>query len=174
MSMGFGPACWLHCVSFAICANFCRVGIKLGPDDIWDNCSYVLSVKLSDPVFSGQTKERLGSRQCTAFVSAAVKDAFSIFLNRHVEIGAQLAELAVEKARIRLKAAKKVTRKSVGSGPMLPGKLTDCVIQELGQTELFLVEGESAGGSAKQARDRQFQAVMPLRGKILNTWEVSF
>ena len=147
--------------------------VKLSPDDIWDNCTYVLSVKLSDPMFSGQTKERLGSRQCTTFVSAAVKDAFSIYLNRHVEIGSALAELVLEKARHRLKVAKKVTRKSIGAGPMLPGKLTDCVQQEMARTELFIVEGESAGGSAKQARDRQIQAVMPLRGKILNTWEIS-
>jgi len=147
-------------------------GIKLSPDDIWDNCAYVLSVKLSDPMFSGQTKERLGSRQCTAFVSAAVKDAFSIYLNHHVDTGTRLAEMAVERARQRLKAAKKVTRKTAGAGPMLPGKLADCVLQDTAQTELFLVEGDSAGGSAKQARDRQIQAVMPLRGKILNTWEV--
>ena len=147
-------------------------GIKLSPDDIWDSCTYVLSVKLSDPMFSGQTKERLGSRQCTAFVSAAVKDAFSIYLNQNVDTGTRLADMAVEKARQRLKAAKKVTRKTAGAGPMLPGKLADCVLQDIAQTELFLVEGDSAGGSAKQARDRQFQAVMPLRGKILNTWEV--
>ncbi len=148
-------------------------GIKLGPDDIWDNCAYVLSLKMSDPLFSGQTKERLGSRQCTAFVSGVVKDAFSLYLNQHVEIGEQLAELAIESARKRLKATKAVARKKVGAGPTLPGKLTDCVSEDPTRGELFLVEGDSAGGSAKQARERQFQAIMPLRGKIKNTWEDS-
>ncbi|WP_054032602.1 DNA topoisomerase IV subunit B [Desulfatitalea tepidiphila] len=148
-------------------------GVKLGPEDIWDNCAYVLSLKMSDPLFSGQTKERLGSRQCTTFVSGVVKDAFSIYLNQHVEIGEQLSELAIESARKRLKASKAVARKKVGAGPTLPGKLTDCVSEDPTEGELFLVEGDSAGGSAKQARDRQFQAVMPLRGKIKNTWEDS-
>jgi topoisomerase-4 subunit B len=147
-------------------------GIKLGPEDVWNNCAYVLSVKLSDPMFSGQTKERLGSRQCAAFVTSVIKDAFSLYLNRNVEFGAQLAELAVDSARRRLRAAKQVMRKTATSGPMLPGKLADCISQDFHQTELFIVEGDSAGGSAKQARDRQFQAVMPLRGKILNTWEI--
>lgn len=147
-------------------------GVKLSPEDVWNNCAYVLSVKLADPLFSGQTKERLGSRQCTAFVTGVIKDAFSIYLNRNVEFGARLAELAVESARRRLRAARQVTRKSAVAGPMLPGKLADCISQDVQQTELFLVEGDSAGGSAKQARDRQFQAVMPLRGKILNSWEI--
>ncbi|MBR9981889.1 MAG: DNA topoisomerase IV subunit B [Desulfatitalea sp.] len=146
-------------------------GIKLGPDDIWDNCAYVLSVKLSDPLFSGQTKERLGSRQCTPFVSGVVKDAFSIYLNQHVATGERLAELAIESARLRLKASKAVARKKAVAGPVLPGKLSDCINQDPAQCELFLVEGDSAGGSAKQARDRQTQAIMPLRGKIKNTWE---
>ena len=148
-------------------------GLKLGPEDVWENCAYVLSLKMSDPLFSGQTKERLGSRQCTAFVSGVVKDAFSIYLNQHVEIGERLAELAIESARKRLKATKAVARKKVGAGPTLPGKLTDCVSEDATRGELFLVEGDSAGGSAKQARERQFQAVMPLRGKIKNTWEDS-
>lgn len=157
--------------------EFCEIhkllprGIKLGPDDIWDNCAYVLSVKLSEPMFSGQTKERLGSRQCTPLVSGVVKDAFSIYLNQHVEIGERLAEAAIESARLRLKAAKTVARKKAVAGPVLPGKLSDCINQDPARCELFLVEGDSAGGSAKQARDRQIQAIMPLRGKIKNTWE---
>jgi topoisomerase IV subunit B len=152
--------------------NLLPRGIKLTPDDIWERCSYILSVKMSDPQFSGQTKERLGSRQSAAFVAGAVKDKFSLWLNHHTDVGEKLAEMAIESARRRLKAGKQVTRKKITSGPALPGKLADCISQELSQTELFLVEGDSAGGSAKQARDRQTQAVMPLRGKILNTWEV--
>jgi topoisomerase-4 subunit B len=147
-------------------------GVKLSPDDVWDNCAYVLSVKMQDPRFSGQTKERLGSRQITTFVSGTVKDALSLWLNQNVELGERLAELAIESARRRLKSAKKIERKQSLSGPTLPGKLADCISQDPTLCELFLVEGDSAGGSAKQARDRQFQAVMPLRGKILNTWEV--
>ncbi len=147
-------------------------GVKLVADDIWENCQYVLSVKLLDPQFSGQTKERLSSRQCAAFVSGIVKDAFSIWLNQHVAEGKALAELAIDNAQKRLRAGKTVTRKKITSGPALPGKLADCASQDPANSELFLVEGDSAGGSAKQARDRQFQAVMPLRGKILNTWEV--
>jgi topoisomerase IV subunit B len=146
-------------------------GIKLSPEDIWENCAYVLSVKLSDPLFSGQTKERLGSRQCTPFVAGVVKDAFSLYLNQHVQIGARLAELAIDSARLRLKASKLVSRKKAVAGPVLPGKLADCIHQDPAQSELFLVEGDSAGGSAKQARDRHTQAIMPLRGKIKNTWE---
>ncbi|MGM0451891.1 MAG: DNA topoisomerase IV subunit B [Thermodesulfobacteriota bacterium] len=146
--------------------------VKLSPDDIWEKCAFVLSVKLTDPRFSGQTKERLASRQCAAFVSAAVKDAFSIWLNHHPEIGEKIAEIAIDSARRRIKASKKVVRKKATSGPTLPGKLSDCVSQDFEQCELFLVEGDSAGGSAKQARNRQFQAILPLRGKILNTWEV--
>ncbi|MDP2561217.1 DNA topoisomerase IV subunit B [Psychrobium sp. 1_MG-2023] len=152
--------------------NLLPRGIKLTPDDIWDKCSYVLSVKMQDPAFAGQTKERLSSRQCSAFVSGVVKDAFSLWLNQHTEIAEQLAELCINNAQRRLKASKKIARKKVTSGPALPGKLTDCTGQDPARAELFLVEGDSAGGSAKQARDREFQAVMPLRGKILNTWEV--
>jgi len=146
-------------------------GVKLTPDDIWDRCAYILSAKMQDPQFSGQTKERLSSRQCATFVSGAVKDAFSLWLNQHTDVGEQLAELAIKNAQRRLRSSKKVARKKITSGPALPGKLADCVGQEPLNAELFLVEGDSAGGSAKQARDRQFQAVMPLRGKILNTWE---
>ena len=147
-------------------------GVKLTAEDILEQCCYVLSVKLQDPQFSGQTKERLSSRQCLSFVAGAVKDAFSLWLNQHVGDGEKIAELAISHAQSRLKQAKKVVRKSVQSGPTLPGKLADCSLQDMARTELFLVEGDSAGGSAKQARDREFQAVMPLRGKILNTWEV--
>ncbi|MCW8962511.1 MAG: DNA topoisomerase IV subunit B [Gammaproteobacteria bacterium] len=148
-------------------------GIKISPEDVWDKCSYVLSVKLEDPQFSGQTKERLSSRECAAFVNGVVKDAFSLWLNQHPEAGEGIAQLAIANAHRRMKAGKKVIRKRVSAGPALPGKLADCGSQDLGRTELFLVEGDSAGGSAKQARDREFQAIMPLRGKILNTWEVS-
>ena len=146
-------------------------GVKLAPEDVWERCAYVLSVKMQDPQFSGQTKERLGSRACAAFVSGHVKDAFSLWLNRHTEAGERIAELAIESAQKRLKAGRKVARKKVTAGPALPGKLADCVSQDPSRSELFLVEGDSAGGSAKQARDRSFQAIMPLRGKILNTWE---
>ena len=147
-------------------------GVKLSPEDVWDRVCYVLSVKLADPQFSGQTKERLSSRECAAFVSGVVKDAFSLWLNQHTEAGEGIAMLAIENAQKRLRAGKKVVRKKVTAGPALPGKLADCTAQDSTRTELFLVEGDSAGGSAKQARDREFQAIMPLRGKILNTWEV--
>ncbi|WP_211826723.1 DNA topoisomerase IV subunit B [Kistimonas asteriae] len=147
-------------------------GIKLSPDDIWERCSYVLSAKLADPQFSGQTKERLSSRECAAFVSGAVKDAFSLWLNQHTDLAELLAELCISNAQRRMRKAKKVARKKVTQGPALPGKLADCSSQDVSRTELFLVEGDSAGGSAKQARDREYQAIMPLRGKILNTWEV--
>lgn len=153
--------------------NILPRGVKLSADDIWERCAYVLSVKMQDPQFAGQTKERLSSRQCAALVSGVVKDAFSLWLNQNVQAAEQLAELAIASAQRRLRAAKKVVRKKLTSGPALPGKLADCSSQDLNQTELFLVEGDSAGGSAKQARDREFQAIMPLRGKILNTWEVS-
>ncbi|MEJ2644217.1 MAG: DNA topoisomerase IV subunit B [Gammaproteobacteria bacterium] len=152
--------------------NLVPRGVRLAPEDVWDRCSYILSVKLSDPQFSGQTKERLGSRECAPFVSGVVKDAFSLWLNQHTEAGERIAWLAIHNAQSRLRAGKKVVRKKVTSGPALPGKLADCTASDPGRTELFLVEGDSAGGSAKQARDREFQAVMPLRGKILNTWEV--
>lgn len=148
-------------------------GVKIAPDDVWDKVSYVLSVKMQDPQFSGQTKERLSSRETAAFVSGVAKDSFSLWLNQHAEIGDLLAQMAISSAQSRLKSAKKVVRKKVTSGPALPGKLADCSSQDVSRTELFLVEGDSAGGSAKQARDRAFQAIMPLRGKILNTWEVS-
>lgn len=153
--------------------NLLPRGVKLTADDIWDRCAYVLSVKMQDPQFAGQTKERLSSRQCAAFVSGVVKDSFSLWLNERPQIAEQLAEVCIANAHKRMRAAKKVVRKKVASGPALPGKLTDCSVQDLARTELFLVEGDSAGGSAKQARDREFQAIMPLRGKILNTWEVS-
>ncbi|MBR9908622.1 MAG: DNA topoisomerase IV subunit B [Gammaproteobacteria bacterium] len=152
--------------------NLLPRGVRLTPEDIWDRCAYILSVKMQDPQFAGQTKERLSSRQCAAFVSGVVKDAFSLWLNEHTEQAEQLAELCINNAQRRMRASKKVIRKKVTQGPALPGKLTDCATQDPARSELFLVEGDSAGGSAKQARDRDFQAVMPLRGKILNTWEV--
>ncbi|PKM02761.1 MAG: DNA topoisomerase IV subunit B, partial [Gammaproteobacteria bacterium HGW-Gammaproteobacteria-5] len=147
-------------------------GVKLAPEDVWDRLAYVLSVKLSDPQFSGQTKERLSSRQAAALVENAVHDAFSLWLNQHVEQGERIAQLAIERAAARLKTEKQIVRKRIVQGPALPGKLADCSSQDLSRTELFLVEGDSAGGSAKQARDKDFQAILPLRGKILNTWEV--
>ena len=152
--------------------NLLPRGIKLGPDDIWENCAFVLSAKLADPQFSGQTKERLSSRECAAFVSGVAKDAFSLWLNQHTAEGEQLAELCINNAQKRMRKSKKVARKKVTQGPALPGKLADCASQDINYTELFLVEGDSAGGSAKQARDRECQAILPLRGKILNTWEV--
>jgi topoisomerase-4 subunit B len=152
--------------------NLLPRGIKLTPEDVWDRCSYILSLKMQEPQFAGQTKERLSSRQAASFVTGVVKDSFSLWLNEHTEIAEMLAEFFISNAQKRLKAAKKIVRKKVTAGPALPGKLADCSAQDVNRTELFLVEGDSAGGSAKQARDREFQAVMPLRGKILNTWEV--
>ena len=152
--------------------NLLPRGVKLAPEDIWDRCRYVLSVKMNEPQFTGQTKDRLSSRECAAFVSGVVKNAFSLWLGQHPDAGDRIAEIAIASAQLRMRAAKRVVRKKVTSGPALPGKLADCTSQDLARTELFLVEGDSAGGSAKQARDRDFQAVMPLRGKILNTWEV--
>ena len=152
--------------------NLMPRGVKLSPDDIWDRCAYILSTKMQDPQFAGQTKERLSSRQASAFVSGVVKDAFSLWLNQHTDIAEALAEMCISNAQRRLRQNKKVARKKVTQGPALPGKLTDCSSQDISQSELFLVEGDSAGGSAKQARDREFQAIMPLRGKILNSWEV--
>ncbi|WP_339843338.1 DNA topoisomerase IV subunit B [uncultured Halopseudomonas sp.] len=152
--------------------NLLPRGVKLAPEDIWERVSYVLSLKMAEAQFSGQTKERLSSRESAAFVSGVVKDAFSLWLNQHADIGMQIAELAINHAGRRLKAGKKIERKRITQGPALPGKLADCAGQDSRRSELFLVEGDSAGGSAKQARDKEFQAVMPLRGKILNTWEV--
>lgn len=152
--------------------NLLPRGVKLGPDDLWENCAYVLSAKMADPQFSGQTKERLSSRECAGFVAGVAKDSFSLWLNQHTAEGEKLAELCIHNAQKRMRKAKKVARKKVTQGPALPGKLADCSSQDMSRTELFLVEGDSAGGSAKQARDREYQAIMPLRGKILNTWEV--
>ncbi|AGH80246.1 DNA topoisomerase IV subunit B [Psychromonas sp. CNPT3] len=146
-------------------------GIKLSPEDIWDKCAYILSVKIKEPQFAGQMKERLSSRQCVAFICGVVKDAFSLWLNAHVGEAEELALFCIQNAQIRSRKSKKVARKKITQGPALPGKLTDCSCQEPERGELFLVEGDSAGGSAKQARDREFQAILPLRGKIKNTWE---
>ncbi len=147
-------------------------GVRLAPDDIWDRIAYILAVKMNDPQFSGQTKERLSSRASATFVSGVVKDAFSLWLNQNVTDGEAIAALAIVNAQKRMKKNRQVVRKKVTSGPALPGKLADCTSQDLSLTELFLVEGDSAGGSAKQARNREYQAILPLRGKILNTWEV--
>ena len=152
--------------------NLLPRGVKLSPDDVWARCSYVLSLRMTEPQFSGQTKERLSSRDASSFVSLAVKDAFSLWLNHNTAEAEIIVQLAISNAIARQRAGKKVQRKKLTSGPALPGKLADCVAQDLELTELFLVEGDSAGGSAKQARDRNTQAIMPLRGKILNTWEV--
>ena len=152
--------------------NLLPRGVKLSPEDIWDRACYVLSIKMQDPQFAGQTKERLSSRQTAAFVSGVVKDAFSLWLNQHTAEAEKLADLCINNAQKRMRAAKKVVRTKVTAGPALPGKLADCASDDPAQTELFLVEGDSAGGSAKQARSREFQAIMPLRGKILNSWEV--
>ncbi|EKD77835.1 MAG: DNA topoisomerase IV subunit B, partial [uncultured bacterium] len=159
--------------------EFCEIhkllprGIKLNPEDVWEQCRYILSIKLQHAQFAGQTKERLTARQAAVFVNGVAKDALSVWFNQHVEVTKQLVELFVENAQKRMRSEKMVTRKKITVGPALPGKLTDCSRQDVDNCELFLVEGDSAGGSAKQARDRTFQAVMPLRGKILNTWEVS-
>ena len=152
--------------------NLLPRGVKLAPEDVWDRLSFVLSVKLQDPQFSGQTKERLSSRDAAGFVENATHDGFSLFLNQHTELGERIAQIAIERATLRLKAEKQIVRKKITQGPALPGKLADCASSDLTRTELFLVEGDSAGGSAKQARDKDFQAILPLRGKILNTWEV--
>ena len=152
--------------------NLLARGIKIAPEDVWKHCNFVLSIKMIDPQFAGQTKERLNSRQAFAFVSGAVKDYFSLWLNQNTEEAEAIAALAIENAQDRIKAGKKVVRKKAVTGPALPGKLADCACVDPSRGELFLVEGESAGGSAKQARDRETQAIMPLKGKILNTWEV--
>ncbi len=152
--------------------NLLPRGVKLAPEDVWDRVAFILSLKMQEPQFSGQTKERLSSRQAAGFIESAAHDAFSLWLNTHTELGEKIAQLAIERASARLKTEKQITRKKVTQGPALPGKLADCISQDLSRTELFLVEGDSAGGSAKQARDKDFQAILPLRGKILNTWEV--
>lgn len=152
--------------------NLLPRGIKLAPEDLWQDCSYVLSLKMQDPQFAGQTKERLSSRQSATFISGVIKDAFSLWLNQHTLDAERITELVLSRANRRLRAAKKVVRKKITQGPALPGKLADCTGPDISRSELFLVEGDSAGGSAKQARDRIFQAILPLRGKILNTWEV--
>jgi topoisomerase IV subunit B len=152
--------------------NLVPRGLRLAPEDVWARCTYILSVRVKDPQFSGQTKERLSSRDAALFVAAAVKDAFSLWLNQHTAEATAIAQLALDSAQARARAGKRVKRKKVSAGPALPGKLADCSSQDLERTELFLVEGDSAGGSAKQARDRETQAILPLRGKILNTWEV--
>ncbi|WP_201597516.1 DNA topoisomerase IV subunit B [Psychrobacter fulvigenes] len=153
--------------------NLLPRSVKLTAEDVWDGVNYILSLKFSEPQFSGQTKERLSSREAAGAVQTLAKDAFSLWLNQHADIGTQIAELAINKAGRRLKSAKKVARKKITQGPALPGKLADCRGNLRDGAELFLVEGDSAGGSAKQARDRHYQAILPLRGKILNTWEVS-
>ena len=153
--------------------NLLPRGVKLAPEDVWDRVAFVLSMKMTDPQFSGQTKERLSSRQAAGFVEGAAHDAFSLWLNANTELGEKIAQLAIERASARLKTEKQIVRKKVTQGPALPGKLADCISQDLSRTELFLVEGDSAGGSARQARDKDFQAILPLRGKILNTWEVA-
>ncbi|MEO8803365.1 MAG: DNA topoisomerase IV subunit B [Rudaea sp.] len=152
--------------------NLLPRGVKLAPEDVWDRLSFVLSLKMLDPQFSGQTKERLSSRDAAGFVENAVHDGFALFLNQHVALGERIAQLVIERATLRLKAEKQIVRKKITQGPALPGKLADCASSDLSRTELFLVEGDSAGGSARQARDKDFQAILPLRGKILNTWEV--
>ncbi|MCW0398434.1 DNA topoisomerase 4 subunit B [Xanthomonas sacchari] len=153
--------------------NLLPRGVKLAPEDVWDRVAFVLSLKMTDPQFSGQTKERLSSRQAAGFIEGAAHDAFSLWLNQNVETGTRIAQIAIDRASARLKTEKQIVRKKVTQGPALPGKLADCISQDLSRTELFLVEGDSAGGSAKQARDKDFQAILPLRGKILNTWEVA-
>ena len=169
---GFRTGCLEAMREFCEFRNLLPRGVKLSPEDVWEKCCFVLSAKLQDPQFSGQTKERLSSREAAAFISGVVKDAFSLWLNQHTDAAEKLAELFINNAQRRMKASKKVARKRVTSGPALPGKLADCSGTETMRSELFLVEGDSAGGSAKQARDREYQAIMPLRGKILNTWEV--
>jgi topoisomerase IV subunit B len=152
--------------------NLLPRGVKLAPEDVWDRLCFVLSLRMQEPQFSGQTKERLSSRDAAGLVQGAAHDGFSLYLNQHVEVGEKIAQLAIERAAMRLKAEKQIVRKKITQGPALPGKLADCASSDLSRTELFLVEGDSAGGSARQARDKDFQAILPLRGKILNTWEV--
>ncbi len=152
--------------------NLLPRGVKLAPEDVFDRLCFVLSLRMQEPQFSGQTKERLSSRDAAGLVEGAAHDGFSLYLNQHVAIGEKIAQLAIERATLRLKAEKQIVRKKITQGPALPGKLADCASSDLSRTEIFLVEGDSAGGSARQARDKDFQAILPLRGKILNTWEV--
>jgi topoisomerase-4 subunit B len=152
--------------------NLVPRGLKLTPEDVWDKANYVLSVKIQEPQFAGQMKERLGSRDAAPLVEGFVRDSVALWLNRHPDAGERIAQFAIQNAQERARAAQKIVRKRIAGGPALPGKLADCVSQEPRRCELFLVEGDSAGGSAKQARDKDFQAIMPLRGKILNTWEL--
>jgi topoisomerase-4 subunit B len=153
--------------------NLLPKGLFLAPEDIWNTVGYVLSVKLSEAQFSGQTKERLSSRHCAGLVNLQVRDAFSLWLNQHVDRGEALAELVMDQARARVRKSRKVIRKPAANGGVMPAKLSDCTSDDQQRRELFFVEGDSAGGSAKQARDRRFQAIMPLRGKILNTWDMA-
>ena len=152
--------------------NLLPRGIKLTAEDIWDRACYVLSIKIRDPQFAGQTKEKLSSREAAALVETHARDAAALWLNQHPDAGERIAQFAIANAQERIKAAQRVVRKRAVNGPALPGKLADCSCQDPARSELFLVEGDSAGGSAKQARDQDFQAIMPLRGKILNTWEL--
>jgi topoisomerase-4 subunit B len=152
--------------------NLLPRGVKLTAEDVWDKVCYVLSLKIRDPQFAGQTKEKLSSREAAALVETHARDAMALWLNQHPDAGESIAQYAIANAQERLKAAQRVTRKRAVNGPALPGKLADCTSQDPARSELFLVEGDSAGGSAKQARDKDFQAIMPLRGKILNTWEL--
>ena len=169
---GFRTGLFEALSAFCELRNLCPRGIKLSADDLWEPCQYVLSVKMQEPQFAGQTKERLTSRQIAGWIALAIKDNFSLWLNEHRNQGEMIAALAIERAQKRLRQAKQIARKRIHQGPALPGKLADCLQQDLGQAELFLVEGDSAGGSAKQARSKDFQAILPLRGKILNSWEV--
>jgi topoisomerase-4 subunit B len=152
--------------------NLVPRGVKVAPEDVWQQACFVLSLKMHEPQFAGQMKERLGSRDAAALVEGYVRDSMALWLNRHPDAGERIAQFAIANAQERIKAAQRVVRKRIASGPALPGKLADCASQEPARCELFLVEGDSAGGSAKQARDKDFQAIMPLRGKILNTWEL--
>ena len=152
--------------------NLMPRGLKITAEDVAESCAYLLSVRIKNPQFSGQTKERLSSRSCGSFVSAAIRDEFAVWLHKHVESAEKIAEIIISKAKQRQKKNKVIRKRVVGGGPALPGKLADCTENSLEVTELFLVEGDSAGGSAKQARDRRYQAILPLRGKILNTWEL--
>ncbi len=157
---------------FAENRNIVPRGVRLAPEDVWVKANFVLSVKIHEPQFAGQMKEKLGSRDAAPLVESFVRDSLSLWLHSHPDAGDRIAQFAIANAQERLRAAQRVVRKRVAAGPALPGKLADCASQDPARSELFLVEGDSAGGSAKQARDKDFQAIMPLRGKILNTWEL--